>query len=144
MPIRNCSAFRSVADKFSHEVRSRIMSSIRGKDTMPEIKIRKLLWSMGKRYRIHDRRIFGTPDISNKEKQLAVFIDGCFWHGCQKCYREPKTNPSFWRSKILRNQRRRNVVKYELRKQGVIMLQFWEHDVLSNPIKVANKISKFL
>ncbi|WP_316505626.1 hypothetical protein [Nitrosopumilus sp.] len=56
------------------------MSSIRGKNTKPELTVRKGVWNMGKRYRIHDRTVFGTPDMSNKSKRVAVFIDGCFWH----------------------------------------------------------------
>ena len=131
-------------EKFSKEVRSRIMSSIRGKNTRPELIIRKILWKKGKRYRVHDRSVFGTPDISNKTRNVAIFIDGCFWHGCVRCYKEPKTNTAFWRNKILRNRDRRKVVKSRLMKEGITILQFWEHDVLSNPDSVANKISAFL
>jgi len=133
-----------MADKFSKEVRSRIMSSIRGKNTKPEVAVRRLLWQNGKRYRVHDSSVFGTPDISNKSKNVAVFIDGCFWHGCSRCYKEPKSNTEFWRSKISRNRKRRKLVKARLRKEGVTILQFWEHQVLRNPATVANKISSFL
>jgi len=131
-------------DKFSKEVRSRIMSSIRGKNTKPELAVRKILWMQGKRYRVHDRSVFGTPDISNKSKRLAVFIDGCFWHGCSRCYKEPKSNTEFWRSKINRNKDRRKVVRSRLREQGITILQFWEHQVLSNPEKVVERISHHL
>ena len=92
-----------MADRFSKETRSRIMSRIRGKDTKPELAVRRILWKLGLRYRVHDRTVLGTPDISNKRRRLAVFVDGCFWHGCPVCYREPKTNRDFWRSKISRN-----------------------------------------
>lgn len=129
-----------MADKFSKQVRSKIMSSIRSKNTKPEVTIRKMLWQTGKRYRIHDKTVFGTPDISNKSKNLAIFIDGCFWHGCSRCYKEPKSNTAFWRSKISRNQKRRKIVRSGLRKQGVTVLQFWEHDVISNPKTVIGKI----
>jgi len=131
-------------DKFSKETRSKIMSSIRGKNTKPEVAVRRLLWQNGKRYRIHDSSVFGTPDISNKSKSVAVFIDGCFWHGCSRCYKEPKSNTEFWRSKISRNRKRRKLVKARLRKEGIAILQFWEHQVLRNPGAVANKISRFL
>jgi len=133
-----------MADKFSKDVRSRIMSSIRGKNTKPEVAVRRLLWQNGKRYRIHDSSVFGTPDISNKSKNVAVFIDGCFWHGCSRCYKEPKSNTEFWRSKISRNRKRRNLVKTRLRKEGITILQFWEHQIIRNPETVANKISSFL
>ena len=131
-------------DKFSKEVRSRIMSSIRGKNTKPELAVRKILWMQGKRYRVHDRSVFGTPDISNKSKRLAVFIDGCFWHGCSRCYKEPKSNTEYWRSKITRNKNRRKLVRSKLSEQGFTMLQFWEHQVLSNPGKVVEGISSYL
>ncbi len=131
-------------DKFSKEVRSKIMSSIRGKNTKPEMLIRKNLWGRGKRYRIHDNSVFGTPDISNKTRNVAIFIDGCFWHGCSRCYKEPKTNTRFWRNKILRNKKRRKVVKSRLKKEGIRILQFWEHEIVANPAKVTDKISIFL
>ena len=64
------------------------MSAIRGRNTQPELLVRRLLWARGKRYRIHDASVSGTPDISNKKRRVAVFIDGCFWHGCESCYTE--------------------------------------------------------
>ncbi|MGH9876987.1 MAG: hypothetical protein ACREAZ_13210 [Nitrososphaera sp.] len=82
------------------------MASIRSTNTQPELVIRRLVWSQGKRYRIHDRTVFGTPDISSKRAMLAIFIDGCFWHGCS-CSNESSTNTYFWKKKILAN---RNVV----------------------------------
>jgi len=129
-----------VADRFSKETRSKIMSSIRGKNTRPEIAIRKILLSKGLRYRIHDKTVFGTPDISNKSRGFAVFIDGCFWHGCPRCYKEPKSNVSYWREKIIRNKKRRTIVKRNLRKDGWKVFEFWEHHVNSNPEKVTMKI----
>ena len=116
------------------------MSSIRGKNTKPEIAIRKLLWSKGIRYRIHNRSIFGTPDIAIKKNKLAIFVDGCFWHGCRKCYREPKTNVEYWRNKILNNKKRRKNVKSALKSEGWNILEFWEHEIKSNPEKISTKI----
>ena len=133
-----------LTDKFSKETRSRIMSCIRSKDTKPELKIRKMVWAAGKRYRIHDRSVFGTPDMTNKSKRVAVFIDGCFWHGCPKCYTEPKTNTKFWRDKISRNQERRKKVKTQLKKGNWKVLQFWEHQVNLNSGKVCQKITNSL
>ncbi len=117
------------------------MSSIRGKNTKPEMLVRKELWSLGKRYRVHDRTIFGTPDISNKSKKIAIFIDGCFWHGCKRCYVEPKTNTEFWRDKILRNRKRRVDVLRNLRHGDWKVMQFWEHQISDNPTQVASKIA---
>lgn len=129
-------------DKFSKQTRSRIMSSISSKNTKPEIQIRKLVWSLGKRFRIHDSTVFGTPDISNKSKRIAVFIDGCFWHGCPRCYSEPKSNVEFWRAKIARNRKRRKLVRRNLRKEGWTVMEFWEHAVRKEPAPIAISISE--
>ena len=131
-------------DRFPKDIRSKIMSSIRSKNTQPELVIRKLIWSKGKRYRIHDRTVYGTPDISNRRKKLAVFIDGCFWHGCRKCSTVPQTNTAFWRKKINDNRNRRKKVKAKLKLDRWKMMQFWEHEVKANPNQVAHAISKFL
>ena len=133
-----------MVDNLSKETRSRVMSSIKGKNTKPETTIRKILWSQGFRYRIHDRSIIGTPDISSKKEKLAIFIDGCFWHGCKRCYKEPKSNVGFWRKKILDNRKRRNEVRFQLRKEGWMVLEFWEHEVNQEPQKILEKISPHL
>ncbi len=133
-----------VPDNLSKEKRSRVMASIRGKNTKPELIIRKLLWSMGKRYRIHDKSVYGTPDISHKTKRVAIFIDGCFWHGCRKCYIQPKTNTVFWKKKIERNHKRRADVKHDLKRKNWKILPFWEHEVYKNPQKVVNEIALWL
>lgn len=116
------------------------MKSIKGKNTKPELAVRKILWSKGIRYRIHDKSVFGVPDISNKKRRLAIFIDGCFWHGCKKCYKEPTTNVEFWRSKIKRNKGRRIEVKHGLKMDGWEVIEVWEHDVNGKPEMVAKKI----
>jgi len=120
------------------------MSSIRSKNTKPELQVRKGVWALGKRYRIHNRTVFGTPDITNKSKKVAVFIDGCFWHGCPRCYSEPKTNTEFWRSKISRNRDRRKKVRTELKKGDWKVMQFWEHQVKRDSEKISSKIAKVL
>ena len=120
------------------------MSSIRSKDTKPELKIRKMLWPLGKRYRVHDKSVFGTPDISNKSRKVAVFIDGCFWHGCKRCYTEPKTNSKFWRNKILHNKERRKKVTRVLNKEDWTIMQFWEHQIERDPMTVSIKIAEAL
>ena len=129
-------------DKFSSEVRSKIMSSIRSKNTVPELTIRKILWKRGARYRIHDKTVFGTPDISNKARKIAVFLDGCFWHGCERCFTMPKTNPEFWKKKMSANQNRRKIVNGKLKASGWTVMQFWEHDIRKNPIRVVDRIWK--
>ena len=120
------------------------MARIKGKNTKPEITIRKLVWETGKRYRIHSKKIYGTPDISNKKKKVAVFIDGCFWHGCPNCYREPTTNVKFWRNKIKTNKMRRKKVRKKLQSTKWQVLEFWEHDIVIDPQLIAKKISSLL
>lgn len=131
-----------MADNLSKEKRSKVMASIKSINTKPEITVRKMLWSTGKRYRIHDRTVFGTPDISHKGKKIAVFIDGCFWHGCSRCYKEPRTNVEYWRNKIRRNKERRTLVTMHLSSSNWKVLEFWEHQVLNKPNLVAKRISR--
>ncbi len=131
-----------MADNLTKEQRSKVMSSIKDKNTKPEIIVRKILYRQKFRYRIHDKTIFGKPDISNKSKKIAIFIDGCFWHGCTKCYREPTSNVDFWRNKIKNNKNRRIKVKKELRKEKWNILELWEHEINQNPEKTCGKLMK--
>src|SRR5208282_2575346 len=130
-----------MVDKLTPANRSKVMASIKGKNTGPELTVRRLLWAMGKRYKVHDREITGTPDISNRRAKVAVFIDGCFWHGCRTCYREPQSNVEYWRRKLQRNRQRRKVVKHTLKSTGWHILEFWEHEVAADPVKVAATIA---
>ncbi len=94
-----------MADIVPAEVRSRMMANIRGKNTKPELILRKALHAVGFRYRLHDRAMPGTPDIILPRYRAVIFVHGCFWHG-HDCplFRWPATRPDFWREKIARNQ----------------------------------------
>lgn len=94
-----------MADIVSAEVRSRMMANIRGKNTKPELILRKALHAAGFRYHLHDRALPGTPDIILSRYRAVIFVHGCFWHG-HDCplFRWPATRPDFWREKIARNQ----------------------------------------
>lgn len=116
------------------------MSRIRGKDTSPEMLVRRELWGRGCRYRIHDRSLPGTPDISHKGRKLAVFIDGCFWHACPLHFKPPKSNTLYWERKIRRNRERRNMVRKELHGLGFAVLEFFECEVKGDVGRVANEI----
>lgn len=128
-----------MADVMTPEQRSRCMARIRGKDTGPEVIIRKMLWSLGHRYRIN-YRLPGTPDIVFPGRRLAVFMDGCFWHRCPLHYQAPATNPGFWEAKIAGNVRRDREVDARLATAGWSVLRFWEHEVKDDPEQVLRVI----
>ena len=113
------------------EQRSRCMAAIKGKDTKPEMIVRKYLFSRGLRYRVHNRKLPGSPDIVLKKYKTVVFIDGCFWHGHEGCkyYRLPKTNVDFWRHKIAMNIARDYANGVDLRLAGWKVIRVWECDI---------------
>lgn len=117
-----------MADIKTVEERSRNMSAIRGKDTKPEVFLRKLLFSQGYRYRKNYSRIPGHPDIYLPKYRTAIFVHGCFWHrhkGCKFAY-VPKSNVDFWERKFQENVLRDSVVKAELQERGIKCLIVWE------------------
>lgn len=120
------------------------MSRIRGSDTKPEILLRKELWARGMRYRlkyrVNGRMLIGRPDLVFPGKRLAVFVDGCFWHGCPEHATKPKKNAEFWKNKLKRNVERDEEVSESLRQQGWIVMRIWEHDINSDLNKVVQDI----
>lgn len=113
------------------EQRSRCMAAIKGKDTKPEMIVRKYLFSHGLRYRVNNRKLPGSPDIVLKKYKTVVFIDGCFWHGHEGCkyFRLPKTNVDFWRHKIAMNIARDYANNVDLHLTGWKVLRIWECDI---------------
>jgi len=131
-------------DVLSEDQRKLNMSRIRGKNTSPEIKIRKILWSQGIRgYRIH-YNLPGKPDIVFTRQKVVIFIDGCFWHKCPICFQEPETRREFWMKKINSNVERDKKTTYHLEKEGWRVMRFWEHDVRKNPDKIVSTIIEYL
>ncbi|MCA1811942.1 MAG: very short patch repair endonuclease [Halobacteriales archaeon] len=128
-------------DPFGPAVRSRIMSRVRGRDTGPERAVRARVWAAGLRYRTHDRSVPGRPDISHKGKRVAVFLDGCFWHGCPKHYARPASRQAFWDAKLAANRGRRQVVLKELRNGGWRVVQIWECDIARSPGRAAARVT---
>lgn len=120
-----------MADVMTPEQRSRCMAAIKGKDTKPEMIVRKYLFSRGLRYRVNNRKLPGSPDIVLKKYKTVVFIDGCFWHGHEGCkyYRLPKTNVDFWRHKIAMNIARDYANSVDLRLAGWKVIRIWECDI---------------
>src|SRR5258708_22349226 len=119
--------------------RSHCMSRIGGRETKPEMILRRALWSAGLRYRLH-HSVTGRPDIAFPRSRVAVFCDGCFWHGCPTHSVSPKTNGSFWKTKIAKNRARDAWVAVALKAEGWTVLRFWEHEIKSDPEKLARRI----
>lgn len=131
-----------MADVHTKDRRSYNMSMIKGKDTKPEVKLRKYLFSKGLRgYRLHYRSI-GRPDIVFTRRKVAVFIDGCFWHKCPECFKGPKTNKKFWSEKINSNIKRDKKVTRELKSQGWRVLRIWEHELKRDLNSIYQRIKK--
>ncbi len=115
-------------DKMTPEQRHRCMSSIRSKDTKPEMLVRRYLFSRGFRFRINVKRLPGPPDIVLRKYRTVIFVNGCFWHGHEGCryFVLPKSNVDFWKDKIERNQKRDLKKRIELRDMGWHVIQVWE------------------
>jgi DNA mismatch endonuclease (patch repair protein) len=116
-----------MADVVDKATRSRMMSGIRGKDTRPEMLIRKHLHAMGFRYRLHDAKLPGKPDIVLPRYKAVILVHGCFWHG-HDChlFKWPSSNEPFWRDKITRNRAVDERTIYDLREVGWRVLIIWE------------------
>ncbi|MDP9225115.1 MAG: very short patch repair endonuclease [Actinomycetota bacterium] len=115
------------------------MQSNKRRDTKPELAIRKQLFARGARYRVDyplwfDRR--RHADIVFPKQKIAVFIDGCFWHGCTEHYTAPQANAEFWRKKVLGNRSRDNDTNERLTELGWLVLRFWEHEAASAVVEV--------
>ena len=122
-----------MADIVSPEQRSRNMSAIRSKDTKPEVYFRKLLFAEGFRYRIQEKTVPGKPDLFLRKYNVAIFVNGCFWHrhkDCKYAYM-PKSRVEFWEKKFSDNMRRDALVKEKLQNQGVRQLIIWECTIKS-------------
>ena len=117
-----------MSDVHSPKIRSYNMSMIHGKDTKPEVKVRKYLFSHGFRFRKNDKRFAGKPDVVLPKYKTVIFVNGCFWHGHENCkyFVFPKTNNDFWRNKILRNIDRDNQNYQALKSEGWKVVVIWE------------------
>ncbi len=104
------------------------MAAVKGKDTKPEMVVRKFLFSHGFRYRLNHPRLPGHPDIVLRRYRTVIFVNGCFWHGHEGCkyFRMPKTNTGFWAAKIQRNQERDTRVQQQLALMGWHCITVWE------------------
>lgn len=117
-----------MSDVLTKEQRHHCMASIRGKDTKPEILVRKYLFSRGFRYRLNHPRLPGHPDIVLRKYRSVIFVNGCFWHGHAGCryYVTPKSNTEFWKKKVERNRKRDKEEQQRLADMGWHCITVWE------------------
>lgn len=117
-----------MADVHTKEVRSYNMSRIRSKDTKPEMTVRKFLHAAGFRFRLHDRRLPGKPDIVLPKYKTIIFIHGCFWHGHEGCryFVIPKTRTEWWLNKISGNTKKDIEATSKLEENGWRVIEIWE------------------
>jgi len=129
-------------DNLTKKQRSYCMSRIKNRDTKAELNFRKYIWSRGlKGYRIK-AKISGKPDLYFSKKKIAVFVDGCFWHKCPKCFVKPKSKKRYWNKKIERNVKRDKEINSKLKKQKTAVLRFWEHEIKKDLKKCYSKLKK--
>jgi DNA mismatch endonuclease (patch repair protein) len=134
-----------VADKFTPEERSKVMSRIKGRDTKPEKVVRSLLHALGYRFRLHRRDLPGKPDIVLPKYKKAIFVHGCFWHGHKICPRaaRPTSNVEFWNKKLDSNLRRDAAVQEELIKLGWSFFIVWQCE-MRDLAELTEKLKGFL
>ena len=129
-------------DNLTKKQRSLCMSHIKSKDTAVELRFRKYIWGKGMRgYRVKNE-IAGKPDLYLPKARIAVFVDGCFWHKCPKCFIRPKSKNKYWDSKIKNNIKRDKKINSSLKKQGVLVVRFWEHEIKEDIYKCYLKLRK--
>lgn len=133
-----------MADRISPEKRSELMSRVRGKDTRPEMIVRRTVYGLGYRYRLHDKRLPGKPDLVFPGRRRVIFMHGCFWHR-HDCARAtmPKSNSEYWILKFERNVMRDAAVLRALQESGWRALVIWECDTKDRDLLV-RKLQSFL
>ena len=118
-------------DVYSSEKRSAVMRRVKGRNTTPELKVRKALTALGARYRLHRKDLPGSPDVVLPGRRLALFVHGCFWHGhdCARGARVPKANRDYWLAKVGRNRARDAASREALAALGWRVETIWECDL---------------
>lgn len=127
-------------DNLTKNQRSYCMSRIRSKWTAQERKIHNYLKGNKIKHKMHPN-ITGCPDILLTKNKTVVFLDGCFWHKCPKCFKEPKTRMQYWTSKIENNVKRDKKNKDNLKKEGYNVLKLWEHEIKKDVNHCIKKIT---
>ena len=121
------------------------MARVKGKDTRPEMKVRRLAHAMGYRFRLHRKDLPGSPDLVFPGRKKVIFVHGCFWHGhdCARGSRQPKQNADYWRGKIARNVERDAEARSALQAEGWTVLVLWECE-LKEVDALAARLTAFL
>jgi DNA mismatch endonuclease (patch repair protein) len=137
-----------MADMFDQQKRSEIMSKVHSTDTTPEICVRKLLHSMGYRFRLQRRDLPGNPDIVLPKYRTVIFVHGCFWHGCPTCRHakiRPQSNSEYWEKKLNRTLERDKQNQLLLKQFGWRVLVIWECETRKKRLEeLSQKIRSFL
>lgn len=123
--------------------KSEQMARVRTAHTAPELALRRELWSLGLRYRLH-RKLPGKPDLVFGPSRVVVFIDGCFWHSCPDHATYPRTNRAFWSKKLATNIARDRRVDSELRELGWKVVRIWEHSVQQSLEQTARRLARIV
>ncbi|WP_310539190.1 DNA mismatch endonuclease Vsr [Phenylobacterium sp.] len=134
-----------MTDVYGPEKRSAVMARVKGKNTSPELKVRRALTRLGARYRLHRKDLPGSPDIVLPGRRLAIFVHGCFWHGhdCARGARVPKANRDYWVAKVDRNRARDLAARAALAVQGWRVETIWECD-LKDDAALAARLEELL
>ncbi len=121
-----------------------MMSGIKGRDTVPELSLRREVWALGLRYRLQYQIGRTRPDMVFVGAKLVVFVDGCFWHGCPLHSTMPKNNREFWERKLRRNRERDTENTQQLEAEGWRVLRIWEHEIRASAANCARRIAAML
>lgn len=135
-----------MVDTYGPKVRSQVMKSVKSKGNLStEWRIRSRIVKKGIRgWELHPRDIIGTPDFVFRKKRIAVFVDGCFWHGCRYCRSIPITNRDFWSRKINSNRVRDTYIRASLGKRGWTVIAFWEHEIKEDADACVMRIEPYI
>jgi DNA mismatch endonuclease, patch repair protein len=134
-----------VTDHVDRAKRSLIMSAVHSKDTKPEMAVRKIVYALGYRYRLHDKGLPGKPDLVFTSLHKAIFVHGCLWHRHSRCRyaTTPKTHTSFWETKFNSNVARDRRSRHEMKQMGWSVLTVWQCE-LKNAEKLTERLNEFL
>lgn len=133
-----------MADIWSKQKRSEVMSLIRSRgNKATELRLIKIFREFGITGWRRNQTLLGKPDFTFRRERVVVFVDGCFWHGCPKCYKRPKSNQEFWDTKIVNNRKRDRLVSRELRRLEWQVVRIWQHQLV-NSARVASRVLRAL